>query len=443
MRFNLSSPWWIETMARRYAHVQLSAFLGAEVYNGTACTPACCAQGPPCYSCTCGEFPLVELARRLKAVNPRFKVMLYQAADRGDLTPFGSRMIQAHPEWWLRDDHGNVVYMNEAWRCLPNGTVTPDAQCHPVLDWTNADVRAWFRNFPIQLFNGTQQAAALFDGLMVDAGGYYPEIPWFVGGGNISLQRYQQLFSAEMQMLHEAQVMYAQLNGGLVLDNGGLPNPGSQPTWPGLSWRNVAGAVGGGSFLEWFGSFGQLDDNGSWDVASMNATINTIRQAASAGYPVVLKAAPGPATTPFLRRGYGADQGLLEHNGYYITSWKGPAGPVPNASEACRAGAARFLVQSLAPFLIVVEPNVFWSYAWFYNMEDGYIPCPGTTIINNVSMDIECGMPTAWYPEFERPLGPPAGPPTCTNGTVWTRRFARADVYVDLANMTAARIDWW
>jgi len=40
--------------------------------------------------------------------------MLYQAQDRGDLTPYGSRELRAHPEWWLRDDHGNVVYMNQA-----------------------------------------------------------------------------------------------------------------------------------------------------------------------------------------------------------------------------------------------------------------------------------------------------------------------------------------
>lgn len=128
----------------------------------------------------------------------------------------------------------------------------------------------------------------------------------------------------------------------------------------------------------------------------MNATFNAIREAALAGYPVVLKDAPGPATTPFLRRGWGDDQGNVEHNGFYVTQWKGPDGPVPNASEQCRQGAAKYLVQSLAPFLIVVEPNVFFSYAWFYNLEDGYIPCPGNFTVNNVSMDIECGMPTSW-----------------------------------------------
>ena len=58
---------------------------------------------------------------------------------------------------------------------------------------------------------------------------------------------------------------------------------------------------------------------------------------------------------------------------------------------------------SLAPFLIVATERVFFGYGWFYNLEDGYIPCP---------KEIECGMPTEWFPEYSKPLGEPLGAAT-------------------------------
>jgi len=439
-RFNLTSPWWIKELADHYAHIQMSPFLGSNMYNSTACTPQCLSAGP--YSCTCGEHPLKMMARALKGYNPAMKVQLYQAVDRGELTPFGSRQLQAHPEWWMRDDNGNVMYMSEQWKCPPNmNNINGTFQCHPMMDWAHEGYRQWFREFPLQIFG--DDAAALFDGLMVDGSGYFPNVPWMVPSGNISVTRYQALFAAQIELLHEAQLSFAALNNGLIFDNGGLPDPDTQPTFPGLSWRNVAGGMGGGSFLEWFGVFGQINSvNGSWNVDAFNVSMTTVMDSARAGYPVVLKQAPGPANQPFMRRGWGKDQGLNEHNGFEITQWVGPAGPISNDSNVVRDDVAKALVQTLAPFLIVAEPNVFFSYAWFYNIEDGYIPCPGNVTINSINMDIECGMPTEWYPEFSKPLGAPDGPAVCSNGTVWTRSFKHAKVYMDLNDINSARIDW-
>ena len=166
-RFNLTSPWWIKELADHYAHIQMSPFLGSNFYNDTTCTPECLSAGP--YACTCGEHPLKTMARELKKINPAMKVQLYQAVDRGDLTPFGSRQIQAHPEWWQHDDYGNIMYMNDAWRCPPDlnmSKIDGQQQCHPICDWSSESYREWFRNFPLQIFG--DDAAALFDGLMVD-----------------------------------------------------------------------------------------------------------------------------------------------------------------------------------------------------------------------------------------------------------------------------------
>ena len=51
-------------------------------------------------------------------------------------------------------------------------------------------------------------------------------------------------------------------------------------------------------------------------------------------------------------------------------------------------------------------------------------------------------MPTEWFPEFSRPLGPPDGPAVCTGGFVWQRSFKHAKVYVDLNDINSSRIDW-
>ena len=94
--------------------------------------------------------------------------------------------------------------------------------------------------------------------------------------------------------------------------------------------------------------------------------------------------------------------------------------------------AADLLVQSLAPFLIVANERVFLQYAWFYQMQDGNIPCPAA---------IECGMPSSWYPEFSRPLGAPKGP-AVKKGPIWTREFAHASVHVDIRARSASEITW-
>ena len=120
-------------------------------------------------------------------------------------------------------------------------------------------------------------------------------------------------------------------------------------------------------------------------------------------------------------------------NAFHVAQWAGSE-RVPESADACRIAAAERVVQSLAPFLIVANERTLLSYAWFYNLEDGYIAC---------KQGFECGMPEHWFPEFRRPLVPPAGPAESdSTRTVWTRTFAHATVFVDLRNRTASRIDW-
>lgn len=74
---------------------------------------------------------------------------------------------------------------------------------------------------------------------------------------------------------------------------------------------------------------------------------------------------------------------------------------------------------SLACFLVAAEPNCYFCYTWGYREKHGTFD---------------------WYPEFDKPLGPPQGEAK-TDGWKYRREFAHASVSVNLETKTA-RIDW-
>jgi hypothetical protein len=92
----LSDPWWINAIADSYAAIVVNVYdyIGTpnkgNHYNGT------------------GEDGRVSVARALKKRNPNIKVLFYQAADRVADTEYVQAQLNAHPDWWLRDDYGNV-----------------------------------------------------------------------------------------------------------------------------------------------------------------------------------------------------------------------------------------------------------------------------------------------------------------------------------------------
>ena len=84
---------------------------------------------------------------------------------------------------------------------------------NPVLDPSIPGVRAWFLNFRLAYFGS--KAASLFDGMLIDAGGYKSR-------RNFSYSRSRALFAAKVSLLAEIQVNLTALNNGLLLINGGL-----------------------------------------------------------------------------------------------------------------------------------------------------------------------------------------------------------------------------
>lgn len=74
---------------------------------------------------------------------------------------------------------------------------------------------------------------------------------------------------------------------------------------------------------------------------------------------------------------------------------------------------------SLAWFLVAAETNSYFCYTWGYREMHGTFD---------------------WYPEFDKPLGPPKGV-AVEDGGIIRREFEHASVFVDLENKTA-EIDW-
>lgn len=367
----------------------------------------------------------------------------------------------SHPEWWLRDDAGNLIPFGGKRVCRPDepAGICPRAQ----IDTSVAAAQDFFANLSVSLFHEQGEAARLLDGVMVDGTSWSGPSRY---GPNVSAARYEKLFAGKMTMLAKMQAILKGLNGGEVwgnplLEYGQIGPPGHEGESTGADW-NTTMAYYDGAFDEMvsaqqlsllcrlsfagiadedsralrsqFGGFGTMDKNGSWDVSRMRYSFESILNASAAGKTIIIHAFPGPAGTTEGGEGMFPTRGnVATGNTFHVAQWAGPT-RVPATAAACRAAAAARLVESLAPFLIVASERVFFGYGWFYNLEDGYLPCPS---------EIECGMPGQWFLEYSKPLGPPVGPATFDGTkTVWQRRFAHAAVSVDLRDRSLSKIVW-
>jgi hypothetical protein len=507
----LGDPWWINATADSHAAIILNNFW---------------KQGPGSYNGT-GEDSKVTIARLLKARNPKLKVLFYQPADRLGDTAYVTDALDAHPEWWLRDDNSNLIPFGD------RATST-----RPQIDTSVVAAQNFFANLSVSLFHEHADAARLLDGVMVDGTSWSGPGRY---GPNVSAARYERLFAGKMAMLAKMQAILKALSGGEVwgnplLEYGQIGGPGKEGDQTGARW-NTTMAYYDGAFDEMFGvrfcsfllsstisqrrllaswptklgltgeptrratlqafgtmaDYGKLPGSGAWDVVKMRYSFEAILNASNAGKtivragdstqglmggraaplawrllgipthlvlgrntnsrapsskfrtatplankelsPQVIHAFPGPAGANDKAQGgmFPTRGDAVGGNTFHVAAWAGPV-EVPQTADGCRAAAAARLVESLAPFLIVASERVFFGYGWFYNLEDGYIPCPP---------HIECGMPSEWFPEYSRPLGAPLGPPTTdATKTVWQRRFAHASVSVDLRNRSLSKIVW-
>ena len=185
---------------------------------------------------------------------------------------------------------------------------------------------------------------------------------------------------------------YAALNEGLVAmleETRRKLGPDNLIIYNGL--RGTDGAqflpLTSGAMIEHFGHFSGTGKE------KMAEDLDAMRAAARAGKIVCLKAWPGFSWLD-------ADMMKQPHD------------------ELVRLARER-LTFPLACFLVAAEPQCYFCYTWGYRETDGTFD---------------------WYPEFDRPLGPPQGEAKRT-GWSYQREFAHASVSVNLETKTA-RIDW-
>ena len=127
----------------------------------------------------------------------------------------------------------------------------------------------------------------------------------------------------------------------------------------------------------------------------MANTIKTMRAAAKEGKVIIFKGWPR-----------------------FLAAWR--AGKMKNKPhDEVLLTAQKEIMFPLACFLVGAEPNCYFCYSWGWTAKDG-------------SLD--------WYPQFDKPLGPPKGD-AVQKGWTFQREFEHASVFVDLENRTA-KIDW-
>ncbi|MGB2823420.1 MAG: putative glycoside hydrolase [Phycisphaerae bacterium] len=185
---------------------------------------------------------------------------------------------------------------------------------------------------------------------------------------------------------------YRELNNGLVAmlkETRRKLGPDATILYNGLRGRGGAEflPLASGAMIEHFGHFSGVGKE------KMAEDLDAMSAAARAGKIVCLKAWPG-------------------------FSWQDAELMRKPHTELVRLARER-LVFPLACFLVAAESNCYFCYTWGYRETDGTFD---------------------WYPEFDKPLGPPEGKAKRT-GWTYHRGFAHAAVSVDLEAKTA-RIDW-
>jgi hypothetical protein len=185
---------------------------------------------------------------------------------------------------------------------------------------------------------------------------------------------------------------HASLNAGLVVmleETRRKLGPDKLVIFNGLRGTNGTQflPITGGAMIEHFGHFSGAQKE------RMAEDLDAMRGAARAGKVVCLKAWPG-------------------------FSWLDDEVMVKPRAELARMAGER-ITFPLACFLVAAETNCFFCYSWGYREDHGTFD---------------------WYPEFDKPLGPPKGDAE-RKGWTYRREFEHASVYVDL-EARSADIHW-
>jgi len=115
-----------------------------------------------------------------------------------------------------------------------------------------------------------------------------------------------------------------------------------------------------GVCVEHFAAFEMTNtQNCSLVPEMMRDMLARIAATAALNKTVLIKGWPGPITLPIDTLG---------------PEWPASCGAAAGDSREARGvSALEWFTPSFALFLLAVEPTVFWSYSWWYSLDDGYV----------------------------------------------------------------------
>ncbi len=247
----------------------------------------------------------------------------------------------------------------------------------PAYDLSKPDLRDWWAEVAAGAVTG-----GAFDGVFADA---VPKIAMAAGRNRRAWgdTRYEAVEAGLREMLAETHQRIGPQK--LLLFNG---LRGARDQWVDGGARYLRHTDG--AMVEHFAAHSARDEHGRLRPEWMAADLELIREAGRAGKIVVVKAWPNFAQLP------------------------------ADADPQARARAAReAIVFPLAAFLVAAERYAYFNYTWGYTDADGAM---------------------AWYPEYDRPLGPPRGP-AVRDGWRYRREFEHASVRIDIENEKAS-VEW-
>lgn len=334
------------------------------------------------------EAAIYQTARQLKALNPGLKVLFYWSVTQAGVGCYAANDTLAdHPEWLLRDDNGAVV--------------TP-----PRIDVTNEDACNWWLDVPL---NGTRGAgtevAGLIDGILADDAGYN-EL------ANVSAARSAAQYQAKHKLLQRMQARFHAANGGIVMGNG-LSEYDMNPADP---HNRQALAYMDAIQNEHFAVFEQINrTTGGLVLDKCADALDQIEWAAANTSKTVFASFwPGLMTSPTGPSWWNDTQ--------------------PRTLQQWQAVMQRELVFPMAAFLTVAAPNVYMAYALWYELHQGFVPCP--------EAPDSCACPPDFYPSLKKKLGEPLSARRKVGQYQWRRDFTHATVFLDLVTPTNSSITW-
>ena len=369
-------------------------------HYGMITTAAPCESSPGATSIEDGT---LEVARKLKAANPTTLVGMYWRTDFiGEISHcsnFTAEIAAAGDTLYLRDDKGQLVYEHGR---------------QVMWDYTNKAGTDLFARALVNVMNQTLSTGALaLDYLYLDG-------PDWQYQSNISAARNVQLQAAKMHFFADLQRQLDALPGGqrnIILN--GVDNTDTAALFNPTGVSGVM--IDHWSILQFLVTGEAMDVDkcsvqppavcGDFNLTAMDTLMSLVRSKLLSNNTLQIKGWVGPT---------------ISQPGKWPTQMHTPA---PGA-ERQQAMAERFNSE-LALFLLVAEDHMWWLYSWFWGF-DSFVP-------GQPDSDV----PPNFFPQAKCQLGLPKGPPTRLEGTwTYTRKYEHADVFVDLTNRTACRVDF-